>query len=221
MNLTLNAAITTKSPAKINKPLKKVDLGAAANFGRSGTQSPTPQTSNDLLNDDFNPRSVDSQQSTANLSPEFGDFEKAFGGSTETIKKDDDDFADFSSAFTNPPQQQSAQINQQLLTSPPVNLNLAGVPQSSLLGSAPQGNLMGGIQSNLFGAPASAQPSLMFAAAAPAAPALISPPQGNNNANDLLGGFSSLNIQPQQSFAPVGGNLSGSQSLLDGFETGE
>lgn len=222
VNLTLNAAITTKSPAKTNKPLKKVDLGAAANFGRSGTQSPTPQTSNDLLNDDFNPRSIESQQTAANLSPEFGDFEKAFGGISETIKKDDDDFADFSSAFTNPPQQQqTAQINQQLLTSPPVNLNLGGVSQGSLLGPAPQGNLLGGIQSNLFGAPSSAQPPLMFAAAAPAAPALISPPQGNNNANDLLGGFSSLNIQPQQSFAPVGGNLSGSQSLLDGFETGE
>lgn len=190
-------------------------MGAAATFGRSGTQSPTPQASNDLLNDDFNPRGVEPQPT--NPSSDFGDFEKAFGGSVET-KKDDDDFADFSSAFTNPPQQ-NAQISQQLLTSPPpVNLNLGG--QGGLLGAA-QPNLLGGIQSNLFAAPAPvAQPPLLFGAA-PAAPTLISPPQANNNANDLLGGFSSLSLQSQQSFAPTGGNLSGSQSLLDGFETGE
>lgn len=215
VNLTLNAAAITKSPAKTNKPLKKVDLGAAANFGRSGTQSPTPQIGgSDLLNDDFNPRAIETNQS----SPDFGDFEKAFagGGGVET-KKDDDDFADFSSAFTAGPPQQS---NQQLLTSAPINLNLA--PQGPLLGAPPQQpNLIGGgIQANLFAAtPVAQQPPMMFASAAP--PTLVSPPQVNNNVNDLLGGFSSLSVQSQAGFGPPVGNLGGSQSLLDGFESGE
>lgn len=205
VNLTLNTAIT-KSPSKTNKPLKKVDLGAAANFGRSGTQSPTPQTTNDLLNDDFNPR--DSVPTQSNSSPDFGDFEKAFSGATEA-KKEDDDFADFSSAFSGAPQQVSQ-------PPPPssVNLNLAAQPP--LLGGT-QPNLLG----NLFASPPPQQ-SMMFAA--PAVPTLISPPQINNNANDLLGGFSSLNIQSQQGFGSTGaapiGDISGPKSLLDGFDSG-
>lgn len=210
VNITLNTAIT-KSPAKTNKPLKKVDLGAAANFGRSGTQSPTPQSTNDLLNDDFNPRGDTPQK---NASSDFGDFETAFGGSGET-KKDDDDFADFSSAFTAAPQSNTQQLFNSP-TSPPVNLNLAGLgPTQPAL-----------IQQNLFAAAPAVQPQqpLMFATP-PVAPTLISPPQQvNNNANDLLGGFSSLSIQPQGNFTPSGpplGSLSGSNSLLDGFDSGK
>lgn len=178
--------------------LKKVDLGAAANFGRSGTQSPTPQTSNDLLNDDFNPRDGDVQSNSP--SAEFGDFEKAFGGTAE-MKREDDDFADFSSAFTSQPAQQ-------LLVSPPANL----AAQTSLLGPA-QPNLIGGIQPNLF----AAQPPNLFASSPPAS--LSNPPALNNNASDLLGGFSSLTIQPGfASGAPVGNQPT---SLLDGFDSGE
>lgn len=174
-------------------------MGAAANFGRSGTQSPTPHTSsNDLLNDDFNPRD-ESSATQSNSSADFGDFEKAFGGATEA-QRDDDDFADFSSAFSNQSQ-------------PSVNLNLT--PQPPLLGAA-QTNLIGGLQANLFAAVPPQQQSGMFAA-----PNLISPPQGNNNVNnDLLGGFSSLSIQPQSGFGATSGNLSGPTSLLDGFDSG-
>lgn len=198
--------------------MKKVDLGAAANFGRSGTQSPTPQTTNDLLNDDFNPRdSNDAPQTNA----DFGDFEKAFAGGVET-KKDEDDFADFSSAFTSAPQQNAQQI---FTPPPPVNLNMTA--QSSLLGPA-QSNLIGGIQPNLFAAAPviqqqqQQQQPLMFATT-PVAPTLINQPQQINN-NDLLGGFASLSIQPPASFVPTGtpvANLSGSNSLLDGFDSGE
>lgn len=173
VNLTLNSTAITKSPAKHNKVVKKVDLGAAANFGRSGTQSPTPQVSGDLLNDDFNPREG------GNSNVEFGDFEKAFGGAE--AKKDDDDFADFSSAFSAQP------------TQPPVNI----ATQPALLGTVQPSLIGGNLQQGLFGPP------------------LSSPPQVNNNTDDLLGGLSSLSIQPQMGF---GG--SGTNSLLDGFDSG-
>lgn len=45
VNINLNASLNN-SPKKTNKPVKKVDLGAAANFGRDATQSPTPVTGN-------------------------------------------------------------------------------------------------------------------------------------------------------------------------------
>lgn len=120
VNLNLNPAIS-KSPSKTSKVLKKkVDLGAAANFGRDATQSPVPQTGSNLLNDDFNPREGDSSEPKS----EFGDFEAAFGGSA---KGDTDDFADFSSAFAGPNQSQS---NQQIFQSS----NLLGSPaQPSLI----------------------------------------------------------------------------------------
>lgn len=146
-----------------------------------------------------------------NASPDFGDFEKAFSGATE-VKKDDDDFADFSSAFSGTPQ---------LASQPSSSANLNLVAQPPLL-VAPQSNLLGGLQSsNLFTA-APSQQSMMFAA--PAAPTLISPSQMNYNANDLLGGFSSLNIQSQQGFVSAGAtpiaDISGPRSLLDGFDSG-
>lgn len=95
---------------------------------------------------------------------------------------------------------------------------MSGV-QSNLLGTA-QPNLIGGIQPNLFAGTPVAQQPIMFTPA-PVAPTLVSPSPVNNNANDLLGGFSSLSIHSQQSFAPSVGNMSGSHSLLDGFESGE
>lgn len=123
VNLNLNPSIS-KSPSKTNKVLKKkVDLGAAANFGRDATQSPIPQTGNNLLSDDFNPREGDSSEPKS----EFGDFAAAFGGSTSSQKGEADDFADFSSAFAASNQPQS---NQQIFQS------------TNLLGSPSQPNLI-------------------------------------------------------------------------------
>ncbi|EFA10721.1 epsin-like protein [Tribolium castaneum] len=93
VNININSAITN-TPKKSTKPIKKVDLGAAANFGRDASQSPLPQAS-DLI-DDFNPRAEEEEKK----STEFGDFEAAFGSNATTTPKSDDDFADFSSAFS-------------------------------------------------------------------------------------------------------------------------
>ncbi|KAJ8945135.1 hypothetical protein NQ318_001600 [Aromia moschata] len=113
VNINLNTSITS-SPKKTNKPLKKVDLGAAANFGRDASQSPMPQTGKNLLSDDFDPRSNEIQDEFKSAT-EFGDFETAFGDNPST-QKSDESFADFSSAFS----QNSTQNNhpQQLATMP-------------------------------------------------------------------------------------------------------
>lgn len=107
VNLSLNSNITA-SPKKTQKPIKKVDLGAAANFGRDASQSPLPRPpsggSGDLL-DDFNPRAGELVESS--VTNEFGDFEAAFTNSAPAPvapviapSKSEDDFADFSSAFS-------------------------------------------------------------------------------------------------------------------------
>lgn len=221
VNVTLNAPVS-KSPAKNSKPLKKVDLGAAATFGRSGTQSPTPQVRNDLLNDDFNPREGDLNNGRS--VSEFGDFETAFGGAVSK-KEEADDFADFSSAFSASPAVQ--QPNQQIFSAGQPNFLAATLPnvlnstpnvvQPALIGvapAAPQPSLIGGLQPNLFAAP----PSNLFAAAPPT---IAGPPQSSVSGNDLLGGLSLLSIQPQINFGAVpNAGPMGSGSLLDGFDSG-
>uniref|UniRef100_A0A1B6GZE0 ENTH domain-containing protein n=1 Tax=Cuerna arida TaxID=1464854 RepID=A0A1B6GZE0_9HEMI len=104
--------ITTpiRTKPKSSTPTKKVDLGAAANYGKIQVQAPTaPAVKSDLLSlssepppaptptstpsdDLFNPRGTDS-------SPAFGDFSAAFGSSDVSGSKVDE-FADFSSAFS-------------------------------------------------------------------------------------------------------------------------
>ncbi|XP_043491684.1 uncharacterized protein LOC122517390 isoform X2 [Polistes fuscatus] len=105
------------SPVRTTRNIKKVDLGAAANYGKdqSNTFSSVgnhPKNKNDILNDifdsqkdnniksaidddDFNPRGNNHSQ-TANL--DFGDFASAFGSPTVKMKENDE-FADFTSAF--------------------------------------------------------------------------------------------------------------------------
>jgi hypothetical protein len=190
-------------------------LGAAANFGRDASQSPLPQT-NDLLNDDFNPRA---DEDDSKKSPEFGDFEAAFGSNstttTVTTPKTDDDFADFSSAFSQnstnmfgasqPPQQQNQQNLFVPNVIPPPNMtNSVPLKQPNLIGTgAPMGvqsmPLVTGNNANVMGI---AQP---------------------NNRNDLLGdlsGFSGLSIQPQSGLGNLPNNNQGlmgtAPSLLDG-----
>ncbi|XP_047351772.1 telomere length regulation protein TEL2 homolog isoform X1 [Vespa velutina] len=106
------------SPVRTTRNLKKVDLGAAANYGKEQSNafsSPAnhQKNKNDILNDifdsqndnntkstidddDFNPRGNNHSQ-PANL--DFGDFASAFGSPTVKMKENDE-FADFTSAFS-------------------------------------------------------------------------------------------------------------------------
>lgn len=111
------------SSSTVNKPPpKRIDLGAASNYGKSsdlGINSPThrnthsedlfgneEKNSNDIENifdnDDFNPRAGEKKE----VAPDFGDFESAFGKSTSSgislpsASSSSNDFADFSSAFS-------------------------------------------------------------------------------------------------------------------------
>ncbi|XP_034945393.1 clathrin interactor 1 isoform X2 [Chelonus insularis] len=111
----------SNSPQKSIKNVKKVDLGAAANYGKDLSGS-TKQASgvltskNDLLNDifdanddnsrviidnddDFNPRDTNPFPQTDNLNSNFGDFSSAFGGKNNKNNSSNDEFADFTSAF--------------------------------------------------------------------------------------------------------------------------
>ncbi|KAL6434931.1 hypothetical protein ACFW04_005238 [Cataglyphis niger] len=120
---------TNTSPARTTRTIKKVDLGAAANYGKeqsnssasvqsNNLSSPNKQkTKNDILNDifesqsdnnrldddDFNPRAnTQSVAQSQNANLDFGDFTSAFNNpATVKTKDSNDEFADFTSAFNN------------------------------------------------------------------------------------------------------------------------
>ncbi|XP_012535407.2 telomere length regulation protein TEL2 homolog [Monomorium pharaonis] len=122
---------TNASPARTTRTIKKVDLGAAANYGKEQSNNSAPvqqnnslssprnqqKTKNDILNDifesqsdnsrlddeDFNPRAnTQSLTQSQNANADFGDFTSAFNNSTTVKTKDNnDEFADFTSAFNN------------------------------------------------------------------------------------------------------------------------
>lgn len=88
---------------------KKIDLGAASNYGKGDLciNSPTHRNthSEDLFTDDTAPAIIDDDDDFNPRAEEFGDFETAFGkvGPAKTPKSNgSDDFADFA-AFTAPP----------------------------------------------------------------------------------------------------------------------
>ncbi|KAF7991454.1 hypothetical protein HCN44_008766 [Aphidius gifuensis] len=112
---------------KINRQIKKVDLGAAANFGKEQQQLSNKNTDliktknkNDILNDlfdnknndnnntrsiidnddddDFNPRDNDYTPVVNKINNNFGDFTNAFSGVNNKNDKNDE-FADFTTAF--------------------------------------------------------------------------------------------------------------------------
>ncbi|XP_025075177.1 clathrin interactor 1 isoform X2 [Pogonomyrmex barbatus] len=118
------------SPAR-TRIIKKVDLGAAANYGKEQSNNNTPvqqnnsqssptnqqKTKNDILNDifesqsdnskldddDFNPRAnIQSFAQSQNTNIDFGDFTSAFNNpAAAKMKESNDEFADFTSAFNN------------------------------------------------------------------------------------------------------------------------
>ncbi|KAF2905100.1 hypothetical protein ILUMI_01084 [Ignelater luminosus] len=211
VSLNINTS-TNKSPTKSSKPLKKVDLGAAANFGKEENSS----TQNaDLLNDDFDPRA---QEDNEPASPEFGNFEAAFGASSTAGTKPADDFADFSSAFSSAQQPSVTQIpqpvnfaqpQQNLMQTPPSNF--AQPPMNFV---QPQPNLFSPVQNQAFSA------SQAFTPTSGATPQ-------KSSGDDLLGelsGFSSLNIQQGGLGMTPNNNqnsLLGSNNIMDGFGTGQ
>ncbi|CAG9829299.1 unnamed protein product [Diabrotica balteata] len=187
VNININTSLNN-SPKKTIKQIKKVDLGAAANFGRDASQSPLPPTGSNLLNDDFDPR-ANEPANDVKVSSEFGDFETAFGGTTNSPEKEDN-FADFSSAFSKPPSQNTSQysaIPNLLGTTPDSTPSLNN--SNLLLGNSPPENLLAGPPSN-FGASTFAPISNL-----PPNPAPMSTPQSNS---DLLGDldFGSLSMEP-------------------------
>ncbi|XP_060807043.1 clathrin interactor 1 [Amyelois transitella] len=104
---TLNINLKTPAKGKPSTPVKKIDLGAAASYGKSAGQpaaAPAPSLLDDVFKtcappaaeDDFDPRAEEQISTTRELN-EFGDFTNAFGAPAST---DNDGFADFSSAFT-------------------------------------------------------------------------------------------------------------------------
>ncbi|XP_011140638.1 telomere length regulation protein TEL2 homolog isoform X1 [Harpegnathos saltator] len=116
---------TTSSPVRTTRPIKKVDLGAAANYGKeqssnsistqqsNNLSSPINQqkTKNDILNeifesqsdnsgrlddDDFNPRAnTQSYIQPQNTNLDFGDFTSAFNNSLTNVKSKDSNNDEF------------------------------------------------------------------------------------------------------------------------------
>nr|CAI5846553.1 unnamed protein product [Callosobruchus analis] len=122
LNLSTNAVVSSPSK-KQNRVLKKVDLGAAAHFGRGATSqhsslpAQTSHRSDDLLSTsgvseapsgdilDFDPRADSVNVVTVTSQPdqatEFGDFDTAFGPLASSKQPtNDSDFADFTGAFS-------------------------------------------------------------------------------------------------------------------------
>nr|CAD7439875.1 unnamed protein product [Timema bartmani] len=140
------------TPSRVARPVKKIDLGAAAKYGRNedSISKPGPPSGgkpsliSDLAgDDDFNPRAADGS--------EFGDFSTAFNslGKESTRAAVNDEFADFSSAFSG---SNTASVTppQPVLFAPPraaASTNLVGVQQltgANLLGESISGpNILG------------------------------------------------------------------------------
>lgn len=188
VNLNINT-VSNKTPSKTVKPLKKVDLGAAANFGVANNKN---LESSDFFNDEFNPRAQEKNPK----SPEFGNFEAAFGSGSVT-KPVSDDFADFTSAFSEAPASQPVNFGQpNLLSSPPP-------PQASQFSNST--NLLGSVPEPVPAAPTN-QKVL------------------DSDLLSDLSGFSSLNIQQSGGLGMTPNNnqslLMGPNNIMDGFGTG-
>ena len=112
-----------KAQTKPKRPIKKVDLGAAATYGKGATQSPSPvqvqsNKNNNILEDLFSDSQpkvgqvdhmVDNNGSFDDFDPRAGEPSNGFGGGYDALAMDNnniteakvgDDFADFSSAFS-------------------------------------------------------------------------------------------------------------------------
>lgn len=218
---TLRSGVTTAAPPKVKSaPVqpKKIDLGAAASFGKgsldihSPTHTTGPTTNNntvqrdlidDFSDDLFNSGSNGGHNATVDNNQEFGDFSSAFGGAgpgAVAVQKndDDDDFADFS-AFDSGAATTGASVmgipatfanipSQTIVTPQPPQQQAT---DSFLLMGMPSVNTLmaGGAVNNLM----PMQPS----------------PTSNNNQQDLLADFGDLNLNHVPTMG--GGSASGGE----------
>ena len=205
------------SPAK-KKPLKKVDLGAAASYAQSAAAGSTAATTaqqqqsnknNNILDDlfsDSQPKAGQIAASQDDFDPRGGDDNtnfNAFGDNNNVIKSGDDGFADFSSAFTGG--NTAATITQQppddfdLFKAAPASLQAAPAPASQ--------DLFADFSSGPTSVPASASLDLFSGLNSGPAPVPVAAPAAN------FGGFGAFN---SPSVAPAAGPAS-SVDLLDGL----
>ncbi|XP_030750296.1 clathrin interactor 1 isoform X2 [Sitophilus oryzae] len=238
-SLSLNSG-RTDSPKRTQKPIKKVDLGAAANFGRDATQSPLPRPPSggglDLL-DDFDPRAE--EKAGANSTNEFGEFEAAFKHNTATPLSNaanDEGFADFGSAFstsnsTAPPSLLSSPNNPTVL--PSIIPSSLGVSNQNLLVNQPiaqvqpSNPLQNPLHNEPFGGVGSlyedlGKPSQTFGTST-----VQQPIPGNKNENDLLSDLSNFGLSTTPNLLVGNGNnnninygLSHNAGLLDNLDGG-
>ncbi|KAL4148332.1 hypothetical protein QTP88_002601 [Uroleucon formosanum] len=129
-----------QSPAKHRTPIKRIDLGAAAHYGKTQTVINSPVSTNNPL--DAEASSVDLLNivgNSNNQSNDFGDFNAVFSAApnndttVENNSTNNDEFADFSSAFT-----QSMSLNSSTNLS-----NQKIISNSDLLTSLPQSSTNG------------------------------------------------------------------------------
>lgn len=150
--ITVAKLSTPTRKTKTSTPSKKIDLGAAANYGKTqqqqqATAKPTTNTAEDLLGgvlsndnnetaDYFNPRDNSTSQPAA-----FGDFSAAFPNDSNK-SRNADEFADFNSAFDTTSSNTNANSNVNLVMNTLSNINVNPQqpftsPPPSLLNTAP------------------------------------------------------------------------------------
>jgi len=208
------------SPAK-KKPLKKVDLGAAATYAQStaasttatATQQQQSNKNNNILEDLFS----DSQPKAGQVLDSQDDFDprggssgdnnisfNAFGDNNNVIKSGDDGFADFSSAFSGENAPAPAAVTSQrppddfdLFKAAPASLQPAQAPASQ--------DLFADFSSAPASIPASANQDLFSGLSSAPAPVLAA----SNAAGASFGSFGAFS---SPSVAPAS-----SVDLLDGL----
>ncbi|XP_028166001.1 tropomyosin-1, isoforms 33/34-like, partial [Ostrinia furnacalis] len=199
-------SISLKSPAKAKPatPVKKIDLGAAATYGKTApTPAPTPATNNSqeliddlfktcaptpssgsaslVLEDDFDPRAGEPKPAPKDNS-DFGEFTDAFGAPPDS----NDGFADFSSAFTSAPAPNPAPLS---MGAAPLSMGAA--PLS--MGAAPLS--MGAPLS--LGTPLSMNTANLISVNAPSLQPMSMPVQNSAASNlDLLSDLSTPPLAP-------------------------
>ncbi|XP_063389282.1 clathrin interactor 1-like isoform X2 [Cydia fagiglandana] len=209
---TLNISLKSPAKTKSSTPTKKIDLGAAASYGKSASTPAPPAASTNnqsqellddlfktcpvpgapqggLIEDDFDPRAEDPKP--APTSTEFGDFSNAFGAPEPASN---DGFADFSSAFTGAPASFGA---------PPA----FGAPASNNLVAPASNNFGAPAMSNSFVANVTTPVNNNAAPAAPAsnldlladlAPPPTTPLGGFTALDSLSSQLSDVTLQPTQ-----------------------
>jgi len=132
-----------QSPSKHRTPIKRIDLGAAAHYGKIQTEIKSPVATTSPIETELN--SVDLLNIVDNSnkqSNDFGDFNAAFstapstGTALNNLSTNNDEFADFSSAFTRSTTLNSniaSLSNQKLISNTDL---LTSLPQSSTNGTS-------------------------------------------------------------------------------------